>query len=73
MLDRSGSPDNWALRILDPLAFAVACLMLVGGFIDLANAPDPVKALIGVAVGLLILVDLGRRRRPWTYFRQRAK
>lgn len=73
MLDRSGRPDNWTLRLLDPIALAVASTMLVGGLIDMSNTANPTRGLIVVAVALVVVVDLGRRRRPWTYFRSRAK
>ena len=73
MLDRSGRADNWTLRLLDPVALAVACMMLTGGLIDMSNSSSPVRGLVGVAVSLVVFADLGRRRRPWTYFRSRAK
>lgn len=73
MLDRSGRPDNWTLRLLDPVALAVASTMLVGGLIDMSNTGNPTRGLIAFAVAVVVFVDLGRRRRPWTYFRSRAK
>lgn len=73
MLDRSGRPDNWTLRLLDPVALAVACLMLIGGLIDMSNTSNPLRGLLAIVVALIVFADLGRRRRPWTYIRARAK